>query len=501
MSHPRDDHSREPEGRLDASEVRRLAVSGAFVVGLRGLGIKALALVGNVFLTRLLVPRDFGVVAFGTTLIVFGTLLADGGLGAALIRRSEQPGRRELQALVALQLLVTGALAVVTAVAAQPFGEAGRVTSVMVLALPLTAFRTPGAILLQRELAFGPIVVVELFEALAYYGWAIATVASGWGVWGLATAAVIRSIAGTAVMARCSPIGLLTPALSWAGIRGIVSFGARYQAVGLVNVVRDEGLNVGTAAIGGLNVLGLWALASRVLQLPFLLFESLWRVSYPAMSRLVATGEDVRATIERTLRLVATATGGVLALLVGAGPSLVPVVFGPQWRDASDILPWASLGLMIGGPVSVAAAGYLYAIGDASTVLRGVLLHTLAWFAVAFPLLPHFGEVVLGVGWLAAGIVEALVLGRAISRRAKARVASLLLVPTSAAVFAAATGWIITSSMRPVLTTPVLGALVAEVAFLAFLMVVDRRMLLDVLAVARRAARMRLPTPATRGIA
>ena len=41
-----------------------------------------------------------------------------------------------------------------------------------------------------------------------------------------------------------------------------------------------------------------------------------------------------------------------------------------------------------GDPVSVTTGGYLYAVGDAGSVLFSGLLQMLAWFLVAFALLP-----------------------------------------------------------------------------------------------------------------
>jgi O-antigen/teichoic acid export membrane protein len=82
-----------------------------------------------------------------------------------------------------------------------------------------------------------------------------------------------------------TPDGVVRPRLGWSRIRPLLGFGARFQAVGVVNIVRDLGLNLGTVVIAGVSTLGLWNLAYRVMQLPYLLFSSLWRVSYPAMAR------------------------------------------------------------------------------------------------------------------------------------------------------------------------------------------------------------------------
>ena len=71
-------------------------------------------------------------------------------------------------------------------------------------------------------------------------------------------------------------------------MRPLLRFGVRFQAAIGVGVARDQVLNAGIAAIGGLGTLGVWALAFRVMQVPLLLFTTLYRVSYPAMAKLLA---------------------------------------------------------------------------------------------------------------------------------------------------------------------------------------------------------------------
>ena len=90
------------------------------------------------------------------------------------------------------------------------------------------------------------------------------------------------------------------------------------------------------------------------------------------MSRLVSEGEDLAPTIERVLAVVAVVSGVILAPLVAASAPLVTVLLGDQWVDAATVIPPASLHLMIAGPISVALVGYLWAVGDASSVLRAI---------------------------------------------------------------------------------------------------------------------------------
>lgn len=463
-----------PSDTIATTEVRRRATVGAALLAGRGMAIQGLAFAGGVVLARLLAPEDFGLVALGTAVMYFGSLMANYGLGAALIRRPEPPERADLAAVVGFQIVLTSVLAVLTACSAALFGDAGLLAAVMVASLPITSFRSPGAIVLERRLSYRPLVMVEILENVVYYAWAVGAVALGMGVWGLATAVVVRSLSGTAAMTVVSPVGLVRPILAWDRIRTILGFGARLQGIAIANFVRDHGYNVGIAAIAGVATLGLWALAYRVLQIPYLLFKSLWQVSFPAMAKLIAAGEDARPIMERGVGMAAVATGVLLTPLVGAGPDLVPTVFGDKWDEAAYILPFACLGYMVAGPISVAVGGYLLAMGDAAAVLRGAIRHTIAQFVVAFPLLPLLDVWALGLGVLASSVVEAVVLTRATYRHTTVRLLGPMARPVLAAVAAGGGGWLLGASLDEAVWTPVACGAAALAAYLAILWVVHR---------------------------
>jgi O-antigen/teichoic acid export membrane protein len=440
-----------------------------------------------VALAHLLLPRDFGLVAFGMAVVLFATLLSDGGLGVALIRRPDPPEREDLQALMALQIGLTIVLATAVAVVALPLGDAGQVTALMMLALLPLSIRAPGMILLERQLAFRPVVAIEVAEVFAYYVWAIVTVALGMGVWGLASASIVKAVVGTGVLVRLAPEGMMWPRYSWRRLRGLLGFGVRYQAVLAVNVVRDQGLNVATAAIAGLSVLGLWTLASRILQAPFLLFESLWRVSYPAMSQLVAAGQNPGPILERSIRLAAAVTGVPMTLLVGSSPALVTVVFGARWSDAADAIAFAALGLQVSGPISAATAGYLFAVGGPGIVLRSTIYSSAAWFAVSLPLLPVLGVAALGLGWLAAALTEAVLLSRATSRRTGTRFLGAVGYPLALAVPAAAAGWAASTALGDSAGSAAVGGGLALLLYLLAMRLLHKKLVEETIKVTREA--------------
>lgn len=460
-------------GPLEPAEVRRRAASGAAVLGARGALVYTLAVGANLVLAGLLDPRDFGVVALGTVLVVAGVHVGEVGIGAPLIRREAAPEREELQAVNGLQLTLTGLIVVACAGAAPAFGRDGAIVALMVASLPITVLRAPSVIVLERQLSYRAIATTDVVEALAYYVWAVVAVVLGFGVWGLASAVVARAIAGTATMTAIGPLGLLRPRWSWRHLRPMLSFGAKYQGAMVVTLVRLQGLNVLVAAVAGVATLGVWNLAWRVLQVPIVLLTAVMRVAYPAMSRLVGAGADARATVERGLMTLAVVMGAVGVALVAFAPAL-PALIGDDWGDVPAVLLWSAVALVVSAPVTVTLSGYLFAADNPGAVAVAALASTIAWFAVTASLLPEVGAPAVGIGWVAGGVVDGVLLGRATARRGGAAVVRSLAAPTAVALAATATAWLLADGVGANLLSGALGVVAGETLLLAGCMLLCR---------------------------
>jgi O-antigen/teichoic acid export membrane protein len=465
--------------RLSDSVVRRRAKSGVFFVGSWGVVNLAVGFFGSILLARMLVPRDFGIVALGITIMAFAGTLADGGLAGGLIRRERPPERAELRAALGLQLTIMTIPAVVAAAVALLIGGDARVVALMMVALPVGAWQTPGRVVMSRELRIRPLATVEALGVFAYYLWAVGGVLAGLGVWALASAVLVKGVVVAGGVVRTSRLGLPLP--TYRGVRAlkpVIAFGLRFQAVGLANMIREQGLNSGVAAIGGVATLGLWTLTRRLLEFPLLLFEPLHRVSFPLLSHLRTSRQDPSRLLERTAATTAAASGLVLVSLAAAAPELVPAVFGEQWRPVASMLQWLCAALLIFGPFSVVGVGFLYAAGAPSLVLRATVLHTLTLFAITFPLLPVLGPEAIGIGAVAGATAEAMTLALAIRGRTNARLIGRVLPTLAVAAVAGTLGTLVTTSSTGLLAG-VAGGTAGAIAYVAIMLLVRRAVAVD----------------------
>ena len=433
-------------------------------------------------LVHLLSPTALGMVAFGTTIVTIGNFFADGGLGAALIRRGDHPTVDELRALLGFQLILAVVIALGVAVVGFQAGTTGAVTAIMAWSLPLLALRAPHAIALERALDYRPIAATDFAGVARVLRLGDRDGRSGLGCLGCGVGRnrTCRHRLG-ADDRRVATEGDHAAAGAWhaaldAGLR------VGFQAVGLAALARGQGVNLVIAAAGGERLLGYWSVAYRLLQVPFWVFQALWRVSYPTMARLRAHGEDTRLTVERFARATALLSGAMLAPLAASAHIVVPALLGANWAPSAAPLPWASAGLVIAGPISVATAGYLYSEKDVRTPLVATVINGAVWIGLTAILLPTLGVAAVGIAWMVASWTEAAIFSRAL-HRAGVAVGRMIIVPVAAAVASALLAY---ATQTPLPTSLVPGITTAAVALAAYLALSYAFNRPDLLATARR---------------
>ena len=454
-----DAHKPQEPDRFDLSrgEVRDRALAGVFYVTASGFVNLFIGFIGNLLLARMLTPNDFGVVAIGTTLTILGGALADGGLGSGMVRRAEPPTRTELRTLNGIQLVIASAIFFPIALFALRFGQTGAVTALMIVAIPISTLQTPGRVVLARTMKYDRQAAVDSTSQAGFYVSAVTAVMLGAGVWGLAAGTIVRALVGTILTALVS-IGFLLPSLrGWRGFGSLIAFGLKFQANWLLIMLREQAVNLVTVAVGGVSMLGLWTLGSRLLQLPVLAFTSLYAVGFPAFSNLLARGEDPGPMILRVVRQASIGATLVFPAFAAASPQLVPALFGEQWREAADVIPFIALSTLILGSISVGAANYLNASGRPGILALATAVFGVIWVVATAGLLPLIGLAAIGVGNLGGALVEAWLIDRATRKTAGVAAWRPLLRPLAVALPSGALGLLVCGAGPPGLGTA-LGA-------------------------------------------
>lgn len=317
-------------------DLREKTVSGVAWTGIGQAGRQVIILIANVIMSRLLTPRDFGLMATAVIFSNFAFIISEQGLLVALVQRKEV-SEEHLSSTFWFNAAVGVALAAVfTALApvlARVYGEPNlapvmRIISAMFVIYPVGMVHKA---LLTRRLEFRAVALSEM--ASAWFG-GVAGVLFAWfghGVFSVAYQFVIEFVAGAAVLwvlCEWRPRALLR----WRALKELNDFSV---PLFINNVLSYWVRNVDNLLIGlvlGTYPLGLYSRAYAVMLFP--LSRLSWMFSR-VMTRSFALIQDdaprVRGIFLKMTRVVALATFPMMLGVAASAPAFVACVFGPQW--------------------------------------------------------------------------------------------------------------------------------------------------------------------------
>jgi len=379
----------EGEEALDRKTLTRRARLGVIVLIARTVLLQLTVLGGNVYLARLLDPKDFGVFAIVQFALSFFALFGDAGLAAALVQKKGTPNERELSSVWWLQILFSLTVIAIVFVSAPvvirlwPDVPRTGILLLRVLAFEilLTAVRVVPAILLERELKFTHLSVLDFISTVAFYLSAVWMARMGWGVSALLWSVIVQGVVAALtifVMRPWRPQLVMDRVM----LKPILRFGLAYQAKNVIAFVNGATTPIFAGAMLGGYALGINNWAQTTAFFPLRLVEIMGRVTFPLYSRLQDDKPAFASSLERSVQICAVSTLFFVALFLGVGRSLIHVVFTDKWMPALPILWVYALAISIGFLAPLISSA-LDAIGRPGLMFRlSVLWTALNWIVV-----------------------------------------------------------------------------------------------------------------------
>src|SRR6266404_3799964 len=148
-------------------------------------------------LARLLVPQDFGLFAMVATVMGFLRIFQDAGLSMATVQRQEIT-HAQVSNLFWVNVALGGVITLLVAASAPAVAWFYReprlvaITLVLSITFVLTSSAVQHIALLNRQMRFGVIAIIDVVSMLAGYLTGIALALSGYGYWALVFAYVVQ---------------------------------------------------------------------------------------------------------------------------------------------------------------------------------------------------------------------------------------------------------------------------------------------------------------------
>lgn len=354
---------------------------------------------------RLLAPGDYGLLAMATVFVAFLLLMAEAGLGPALVQK-EDLDRTELgQALGLVIAINVGLVALLNLLApaiADFFREPRLVPILRVLSLQfviMSANVIPESIL-TRELRFKLLSVIDLTSAVFA---SITTLILAWlhqGVWSLVLGNLSSRVLRAVLINSFAP-ARVWPRVSLSGMRSLLAFGSNVTLARILSFFFNQADAVIVGRVLGADLLGLYSVAMHLASMPVQRVSSIVnQVTFPVVSRHQRDRQRIADFVLRAIRSLSLVAFPVLWGMSSVAAELVRTVLGSRWEAAA--VPLQLLALMM--PIKM-VVNFLPATSDAlgrpDLGLQNVLVAALV-MPPAFLFASRWGIVGVAYAWIFA---------------------------------------------------------------------------------------------------
>jgi O-antigen/teichoic acid export membrane protein len=306
--------------------------------------LQLLTFATTLFVARILVPADYGVMALATSFTAHAGMLAEMGLGSAIIQFRDL-NRRELDtcfwitmtlAMVCCSVLFLGAPAIARWLAAPTLAD---VLPVLSLVLPLTACRVVSDSLLRKRLALDRVSQAEVIGAVVTLPIMIGCALGGLGVWTLVVGYLVGPAVRTAATFAFAP---WLPRFRIGGerVRDVVRFSLATLGIRFMWSFREAANSLVLAKVTGqAAAVGLYTMADDLAHLPGTKISPIINMlSSPVMAELQTNIDAMRETFYRTIRLTVAMVVPMSAGIALVAEDMVAALLGPKWSSAVPLI-------------------------------------------------------------------------------------------------------------------------------------------------------------------
>jgi O-antigen/teichoic acid export membrane protein len=389
------------EGRRGRA-ARGTVINSAFLVGLN-----LLALIKGVAVAGFISTSDYGVWAL--LIVAFTTLygLVQIGVDDKYIQQDEDDQEHAFQLAFTLQLILSGAFAVLMIVAmplwAATFGNKEILLPgwALALSMPATAFQTP-LWTFYRRLDYMRQRRLQIADPVTSMLVTLGLAAAGFGYWSFVIGTLAGAWAGAAVALRASPY---RPRLVYepGSAREYASFSGPLMFQGACASVITLGPTLVTQRVLGTAAVGAIALANNISVYTTRVDAVVTNTLYPV---LCSVKEQKDLLLEAFLKsnrmglLWAAPLGVAIALFA---PDLVHFVIGSRWEDAIPVIQAFGLAAAI-NQIAFNWGAFFKAVGETRPIAVGGGVMAVGVTALALPPIFIWGLEGFALGMLAATI-------------------------------------------------------------------------------------------------
>lgn len=355
--------------------------------------------------SRLLAPRDFGVVAAGLLLVGMFAVVIDLGMGPAIVHAEDMDATHASSALILSTALGVGywlLLVIFSPQLASFFSmpELQQVLCVVGSTLVPLAWEAIGRSILERGLRFRTVAVARpLFDGLLYAVLAVGLAVLLRSYWALVIAHTVARTATGLYFILKIPSRYIFHRPSLSLLRSLGRFGSGITAIRIASYVAREADTFFVSRAFSAAALGIYNRAYKLMTIPAQVGSAaLESVVFPTLTRTHRDSRSLAEPLSRGLVGIAVLTVPTASIVIVVAPQLVVLVLGNQWVDVIV-------------PLRILIVGLFFRLGYK---LAGIALNALGLVGVHAKAHASFAALGIGLMWLGsnwglAGVAVAVV--------------------------------------------------------------------------------------------
>ena len=332
------------------------AVSGIKWTSMGTIIITGLQLAQLLILSRLLAPKDFGLIAIVNVIITLIRSFSDLGISAAVIHY-QKTTKEQISALYSLNIIM-GFLLFFLLLLSLPiimhfYNEP--VLSGLLLVAGLSLFISPFGslfqVLFQKDLQFNLLTIQDLTASIISFSIIIFLALWGLGVWALAIGQVVQSVMKALLL---SWVGFrkfeMKMNFDFSNIKDYLRFGFYQLGERTVNFLAERIDQILIGYLLGPISLGYYYFAFNLVNQPLLIINPIFtKVAFPLLAKVQDQKLLLKKIYLKILNYVSLINAPILFGLLTLSPLGVPLIFGDKWNQSIGLIQILSLVSLLRG--------------------------------------------------------------------------------------------------------------------------------------------------------
>ncbi len=346
-------------------------IKGGLFLTIRQIVTTFLSLLSALVIARILGPQVYGIVA--TSLGIFYFFKWTGRIGMHIyVVRTPDFNKVEIEQILTFYNTVGVGACLLLWLAAPIFGSwtgKAEVTQILRCLIPAIWLDMIGGLstgLLERELRFAEVGLIDAVAQITNYSVSIPLVLVGWGYWGPTTGYFLQFLVFAILSYYNAPIKWCWR-WNWKTVQPALHYGLTYYSSNWIFTFKSLTVPLIISRLGGMEVAGITSVSIRIVQQLSLLRQIIGRMSISVMAKFITELSKIRRVITKGMAYQALVMAPVCATFSCFSAWIIPTFFGEQWLSSNQLFPLIALAASVGAIFDLHNST-LYAAGHNSEV-------------------------------------------------------------------------------------------------------------------------------------